>query len=216
MVTPITFFTPSVAPSGASFYRGTAFPTFRNNLFVATLGAQTLLRITLDANDTHRVESIDRLMQGKYGRLRDVVSGPDGYLYVCTSNRDGRNTPVASDDRILRLVPVGEGRRASRAKANSGGSAWRVHMPCLLAAIALTAPRLVIAVLWIFSGWFDRVFQGPLWPVLGFVFLPTTLLWYTAVQHWFGGAWTFWPVVGLVIALAIDVSPASHRARRQE
>jgi len=53
-----------------------------------------------------------------------------------------------------------------------------------------------------------------LWPLLGFIFLPTTLLWYTAVQHWFGGQWTLGPVVGLVIALAIDVSPARRRRRR--
>ena len=106
MVTPITFFTPSVAPSGASFYRGAAFPAFRDNLFVATLGAQALLRITLDATNPRVVVSVERLMAGRYGRLRDVVTGPDGYLYVSTSNRDGRNTPVASDDRILRIVPV--------------------------------------------------------------------------------------------------------------
>jgi glucose/arabinose dehydrogenase len=106
MITPITFFTPSVAPSGASFYRGTAFPAFRDNLFVATLGAQALLRITLDAANPRTVASVERLMAGRYGRLRDVVAGPDGYLYVSTSNRDGRNTPVASDDRILRIVPV--------------------------------------------------------------------------------------------------------------
>ena len=37
MATPITFFVPAVAPSGASFYRGTAIPAFRNQLFVATL-----------------------------------------------------------------------------------------------------------------------------------------------------------------------------------
>ena len=47
--------------------------------------------------------------------------------------------------------------------------------------------------------------------LLGFIFLPTTLLWYSAVQHWFGGQWTFWPVVGIVIALGVDVSPISAR-----
>lgn len=34
-----------------------------------------------------------------------------------------------------------------------------------------------------------------LWPILGFYFLPTTLLWYSAVQHWLGGQWSFWPIV---------------------
>jgi hypothetical protein len=86
-------------------------------------------------------------------------------------------------------------------------------MPCLIALIALLTPRLLIAVLWFFTTWFVGMFPSPLWPVLGFVFLPTTLLWYSAVMKWFGGQWTLWPVVGLVIALLIDVSPASGRRR---
>ena len=88
-------------------------------------------------------------------------------------------------------------------------------MPCLLLLFALIAPRLVIVVLWLLTGWFRGIFAIALWPVLGFIFLPTTLLWYTAVQHWFGGLWTFWPVVGLVISVAIDVSPARGRRRRE-
>lgn len=89
-------------------------------------------------------------------------------------------------------------------------------MPCLLTIIALAAPRLVIALLWLFTGWFRGIFPSILWPILGFVFLPTTLLWYTAVQHWFGGQWTLWPIVGIVIALLIDLSPASRRRREAE
>jgi len=86
-------------------------------------------------------------------------------------------------------------------------------MPCLLALLALAAPRIVVAVLFFFTTWFAGVFPSVLWPVLGFVFLPTTLLWYTAVQHWFGGVWSFWPIVGIVVALMIDLSPASGRRR---
>ena len=103
MVTPVTFYVPAVAPSGASFYRGTQIPAFRNQLFVATLRGMALLRITVDGR---RITAQERLIENRYGRLRDVVSGPDGYLYVCTSNRDGRTTPVADDDRVLRIVPV--------------------------------------------------------------------------------------------------------------
>lgn len=55
------------------------------------------------------------------------------------------------------------------------------------------------------------MFATLLWPVLGFFFAPTTLLWYSAVQHWFGGEWSLWPVVGIVIAILIDLSPASGR-----
>ena len=88
-------------------------------------------------------------------------------------------------------------------------------MPCLLALLALATPRLVIVLLFLFTTWFRGLFATALWPVLGFIFLPTTLLWYTAVQHWFAGQWTLWPIVGLVIALLIDVSPASHRRTRR-
>jgi glucose/arabinose dehydrogenase len=105
MIPPRTFFTPSVAPSGAAFYSGTAIPAFKNQLFVATLAAQALLRVTIDGSGLRHVASVERLLEHKYGRLRDVVNGPDGFLYVCTSNRDGRNTPVAEDDRLLRIVP---------------------------------------------------------------------------------------------------------------
>jgi hypothetical protein len=87
-------------------------------------------------------------------------------------------------------------------------------MGCLFALLALITPRVVIFLLWFFTHWFRGVFNSALWLVLGFLFLPTTLLWYTAVQHWYGGQWTLWPVVGLVIALAIDVSPARKGRKR--
>ncbi len=89
-------------------------------------------------------------------------------------------------------------------------------MPCLLAVLVLLTPRLVIVLLWFFSGWFRGIFDNLLWPLLGFFFLPTTLLWYTAVQHWFGGEWSLWPVIGLVAALLADISPASGKRRRRQ
>ena len=103
METPILFFSPSIAPSGASFYTGTAITGFRQNLFVGALAGQHLLRVRFEPNDPNRVAATERLLAGRFGRIRDVVTGPDGALYLCTSNRDGRNTPVASDDRIVRL-----------------------------------------------------------------------------------------------------------------
>jgi hypothetical protein len=86
-------------------------------------------------------------------------------------------------------------------------------MPCFFAALALLTPRLAVALLWFLSHWFDGLFSSLLWPILGFVFLPTTLLWYSAVHHWFGGTWTLWPVVGLVVALMIDLSPVREHRR---
>ena len=87
-------------------------------------------------------------------------------------------------------------------------------MPCLLVVLALAIPRGVIAGLWLLSDWFAGMFDTLLWPILGFIFLPTTLLWYSAVQNWFGGRWGLWQVAGLVIAIMIDMSPG-HAGRRR-
>lgn len=86
-------------------------------------------------------------------------------------------------------------------------------MPCLFALATLITPRLVIVLLWLFTSWFHGLFDTALWPVLGFVFLPTSFLWYTAVQNWSGGEWGVLQIVLLVIALSIDVSPAGGRRR---
>lgn len=103
MATPITSFSPAIAPSGASFYRGQRFPLFVNNFFVATLRGTHILRVRVDAR---RIVSQERLLTDRYGRIRDVVAGPDGLLYFCTSNNDGRGGVTNGDDRIARLVPA--------------------------------------------------------------------------------------------------------------
>jgi glucose/arabinose dehydrogenase len=105
MRSPITFYNPAIAPSGTSFYRGQRFPQFANNLFVATLRGTHLLRLRVDSA-SRRILSQERLLDGEFGRLRDVVTGPDGFLYFCTNNRDGRGSPASEDDRIARLVPA--------------------------------------------------------------------------------------------------------------
>lgn len=105
METPLLVLTPTLAPAGAMFYRGSAFPPFRGNLFFACLKGERLMRIVLDGR---HVVGQEVLLQDDYGRLRDVVEGPDGAIYFCTSNRDGRRKPTNEDDRILRLVPAGQ------------------------------------------------------------------------------------------------------------
>ena len=106
MRTPITFYNPAIAPSGASFYRGGRFPRFINNMFIGTLRGTHLLRLVVDSSPQRRLMSQERLLEGRFGRIRDVVAAPDGHLYFCTNNRDGRGSPASSDDRILRLVPA--------------------------------------------------------------------------------------------------------------
>ena len=99
---PLLEYTPACAPASGMFYRGFAFPQFKGNFFFGCLRGERLIRVTLDGR---RVLSQEDLIT-KYGRIRDVAEGPDGFLYFSTSNRDGRGTPTTDDDRILRLVPV--------------------------------------------------------------------------------------------------------------
>jgi glucose/arabinose dehydrogenase len=102
MESPLLEYTPACAPASGSFYRGTAFTQFKGNFFFGCLRGERIVRVVLDGR---RVVSQEDLLAGKYGRIRDVAEGPDGYLYFSTSNRDGRGTPASDDDRILRLLP---------------------------------------------------------------------------------------------------------------
>lgn len=86
-------------------------------------------------------------------------------------------------------------------------------MPCFAVLLALLAPRVMMVVLWLFTRWFAGIFDNLIWPILGFLFLPTTTLWYTAVHNWWGGEWGGLQIVGLIIAVMIDGSPASGRKK---
>jgi len=106
MVAPVLFYTPAIAPAGLSFYTSARMPQLTNNIFFATLRGEHLHRIVLDAANPARPIAEERLLQGRFGRLRDVITGPDGAIYFCTSNRDGRGNPGTFDDRIARIVPI--------------------------------------------------------------------------------------------------------------
>jgi glucose/arabinose dehydrogenase len=92
------------APAGAAFVSGDSYPELRGNLLIASIGTRRLIRIALSSDETPRVLERETLIDGTYGRLRDVVQGPDGLIYLATSNRDGRGQPGADDDRVLRLI----------------------------------------------------------------------------------------------------------------
>jgi glucose/arabinose dehydrogenase len=88
------------APSGATFV--TSGP-LRRSLFFTTLRGQHLHRVVL-GDDGVTILFEEQLLVNRFGRLRDVIVGPDGALLVLTSNRDGRARPAADDDRVLRVV----------------------------------------------------------------------------------------------------------------
>ncbi len=104
-VDPLLTFTPNIAPSGAAF-AGPRYPDWQGNLLFATLRGRHLHRVVLASSDFTRVQSHERLLDGVFGRLRDIVEAPDGSLYLLSNNRDGRGTPTSDDDRVLRIVPT--------------------------------------------------------------------------------------------------------------
>lgn len=100
---PLLEYTPACAPASGMFYRGSAYPEFKNNFFFGCLRGERLIRVVLNGRN---VVSQEDLLSKKYGRIRDVAEGPDGLIYFSTSNHDGRGNPSSDDDRILRLVPT--------------------------------------------------------------------------------------------------------------
>jgi len=89
------YWDPVIAPSGMTFYTGTLFPAWKGNLFIGGLGSTNLVRLTVDGE---RIVDEERLLTDLQPRqrIRDVVQGPDGALYLLTDNAKGR---------VLKLVP---------------------------------------------------------------------------------------------------------------
>ena len=86
MEQPAYYWDPVIAPSGAQFYTGSAFPDWRNNLFVGALAQRRLVRLTLDGE---RVTGEEHLLTDRRKRIRDVRQGADGALYIVTDEDNG-------------------------------------------------------------------------------------------------------------------------------
>jgi glucose/arabinose dehydrogenase len=94
---PVYFWTPDIAPAGMTFYSGKLFPEWQGNLFVSSLAGKYLVRLVLRDD---RVIGEERLLAELNSRIRGVVDGPDGALYVLTDGNDGQ---------IVKVVPKGRG-----------------------------------------------------------------------------------------------------------
>jgi glucose/arabinose dehydrogenase len=92
MEQPKLHWTPSIAVCGIDFYEGDIFPDWKNDLFAGGLASEELHRLEIEEGEVVKSSVV---MKGA-GRVRDVASGPDGYLYLVL------NGP----DRIVRLVPA--------------------------------------------------------------------------------------------------------------
>jgi glucose/arabinose dehydrogenase len=94
MEQPVYFWTPSIAPSGLSFYSGKAFPAWKNSVFVGAMSGRQLVRLELKNG---HVVGEEKLLMDRCKRTKDVSQGPDGLIYVITDE---------SPSEILRLVPA--------------------------------------------------------------------------------------------------------------
>jgi glucose/arabinose dehydrogenase len=86
MAQPLHIWVPSIAPSGMAFYTGERFPRWKNDLFVGALRDEMLVRLRLDGE---KVVHEERMLKRVLGRIRDVRSGPDGYLYLLSDESNG-------------------------------------------------------------------------------------------------------------------------------
>ncbi|MFQ5800866.1 MAG: PQQ-dependent sugar dehydrogenase [Candidatus Hydrothermarchaeales archaeon] len=81
------------APSGTTFFDG--------SLYFVGLRGQSLYELAIEDEPA----TFRRHLNKNFGRLRDVVAGPDNRLYLLTSNRDGRGLSTVDDDQIIRVNP---------------------------------------------------------------------------------------------------------------
>ncbi|HUR49558.1 MAG TPA: PQQ-dependent sugar dehydrogenase [Acidimicrobiales bacterium] len=105
-VDPVVVRQPDVASwSGNAILAGGSIPQWEGDLFVAALRGTRLYRFDLASDGEAAVVGAEELYVGQFGRIRHVEQAPDGSLWLLTSNQDGRGSPTADDDRIIRVGP---------------------------------------------------------------------------------------------------------------
>ena len=108
LIDPIMTWSPTIAPAGALFYSADLLGNLRDTLVFVTLKESDIrVLASADGAEFSAVAEERVLFDGEFGRLRAITEGPDGALYVGTSNFDGRGEPRPGDDRIIRIEPAG-------------------------------------------------------------------------------------------------------------
>ncbi|MGL5839139.1 MAG: PQQ-dependent sugar dehydrogenase [Sphingorhabdus sp.] len=92
---PAVYWDPAISPGGLMFYNGTLFPNWKNSLFIGGLGAESLVRVTVDGTT---VKKADEWPMG--ARIREVEQGPDGAVWLLEDGARG------SQGRLLKLTPA--------------------------------------------------------------------------------------------------------------
>jgi glucose/arabinose dehydrogenase len=94
MEQPVYYWDPVISPSGMAIYSGDLFPEFKGNVFIGGLSSRALVRLVLEDD---RVVGEERLLTDQRSRIREVVQGPDGALYLLTD--------ASPDGKLLRVAP---------------------------------------------------------------------------------------------------------------
>ena len=95
MEQPVYKWVPSIAPSGMLFYTADRFPNWRGNLFVGSLKFGLLVRLELEGD---RVTSEERLLDFQFGRIRDVIQGTEGNIWLLTDDTNGKLLRISPGD----------------------------------------------------------------------------------------------------------------------
>lgn len=103
LLTSVISWREALPPGGAAVYTGNAIPEWKGSFIIAALRAEQLQRVEFDPQ-LQRVQRHEVYLQGQHGRLREAIMGPDGELYVTTSNCDGRGLCPPEKDKILRIT----------------------------------------------------------------------------------------------------------------
>ena len=107
-VDPIASWTPTIAPAGCIFYAdGTLTDLNGTFLFVTLKDSDLRVLVSGGSGDFASIADERVLFDEQFGRLRAIAQGPDGALYIATSNHDGRGDPGPLDDRVIRIDPAG-------------------------------------------------------------------------------------------------------------
>lgn len=106
---PVMFWMPAISPSSVTFYTGDRFPAWKGHLFIGALSGQQIQRVAFNQPPPQQ-ERRESMLVSLDVRFRDVVQGPDGYLYVATErqsqNGPGSVDPTVTDGTILRIEPA--------------------------------------------------------------------------------------------------------------
>lgn len=104
MIDPLLVFTPAIAPASGMFYRSAVLPQLTNTFLFGMLRGEGIMQVFFDEDG--QVSNYQKLVEVEVGRVREIIEGPDGFVYFTTSNQDGRGKARNGDDHIFRLLPA--------------------------------------------------------------------------------------------------------------